>query len=66
MGYEDLEAGDEVCQGHALVALPLLEQLGVINEDDEVLAIALVTLVVNLGLAGLASSHLCGCFWGEV
>lgn len=47
MRHEDLEGGDEVCQGDRLVALPLLVGLDVIDEDDEVV---LVALVVDLGL----------------
>ncbi|KAI6754273.1 hypothetical protein HG530_012787 [Fusarium avenaceum] len=53
---EDLERGDEVSEGDALVSLPLLVGLNIIDEDDEVVA----ALVVDLGLLSLAASH-CGC-----
>jgi hypothetical protein len=47
------------CEGHALVLLPLLDGLGALDEDDEVLALA---LVVALGLGGV-SAHV-GCCGG--
>lgn len=53
---EDLERGDEVSEGDALVSLPLLVGLKIIDEDDEVVA----ALVVDLGLLSLAASH-CRC-----
>lgn len=56
MSNEDLERGDEVSEGDALVSLPLLVGLNIIDEDDEVVA----ALVVDLGLLSLAASH-CGC-----
>lgn len=43
-------------QGHAGVAEPLLVGLDVVDEDDEVVRVA---LVVDLALGGLAASH-CG------
>ncbi len=54
MGEEDPEGGDKLGQRDALVALPLLERLGVVNEDDEVVKLA---LVVDLGLGGFAAGH---------
>jgi len=60
VGYEDAETGYEVCQRDALVAQPLLVKVGVVDENDEVLAVTLVTLEVNLGLGSLASSHFGG------
>jgi len=54
---EDLVGGDEVGQRDRLVRLPLLEQLGILNEDDEVVLLA---LVVDLGLVGLAANHFGG------
>lgn len=59
MGDEDLEAVDDLGEGHALVLLPLLHGLGALDEDDEVLALA---LVVALGLGGV-SAHV-GCCGG--
>jgi hypothetical protein len=56
---EDLERGDEVSQRNALVGLPLLVGLDIVNEDDKVIA----ALEVDLGLLSLAASHcegLCG------
>jgi hypothetical protein len=58
---EDLEGRDEVRHGDALVALPLLVGLDVIDEDKEVIVLA---LVVDLGLSGLAASHLECLVWG--
>jgi hypothetical protein len=55
VGQEDLERGDEVSQRDALVALPLLVGLDIVNEDDKVIA----ALEVDLGLLSLAASH-CG------
>lgn len=55
MCQEDLEARHEVSQGNARVTtLPLLVQVDIINKDDKVI---LATLVVDLGLDGLAASH---------
>jgi hypothetical protein len=59
VGDEDLEAVDDLGEGHALVLLPLLHGLGALDEDDEVLALA---LVVALGLGGV-SAHV-GCCGG--
>lgn len=55
-------------QRHALIALPLLVGLDVINEDEEPLAAA---LEVDLGLLSLAASHCidvvcCGGWKGRV
>lgn len=45
-------------QGNGLIALPLLVQLGVFDEDEEVVVGA---LVVDLGLLSLAANHFdCG------
>jgi hypothetical protein len=50
---EDLERGDEVSQRDALVGLPLLVGLDIVDEDDKVIA----ALEVDLGLLSLAASH---------
>jgi hypothetical protein len=42
----DLEGTDNLCQRNGLVGLPLLCLLNIVNEDDEVLRLA---LVVDLG-----------------
>lgn len=55
MDREDLERRDEVRQGNALVALPLLVVRLVINEDEEGFVIALEADLVN---DSLAASHL--------
>ena len=60
MCNEDLECGDEVGHGNRLVSLPLLVRTNVIDEDDEVLVLA---LVVDLVLGSLAAGHCDGC-WG--
>lgn len=51
---EDLEGGNEVRQRHRLVTLPLLVQLGILDEDEEVVCL---TLEVDLGLLSLAANH---------
>jgi hypothetical protein len=61
VGDKDVEAGDEVSHGDALVRQPLLVQVDIVNEDEEVVVLA---LEVNLGLGGLSSSHLGGCCGG--
>ena len=57
MGDEDLERADDLRERDALVGLPLLCRLDVVDEDDEVLVLA---LVVDLGLLNFASGHDCG------
>lgn len=42
VGNEDLEAVDNLSKRDALVLLPVLDCLAALNEDDEVLALALV------------------------
>lgn len=42
----DLERADDLCQRNGLVGLPFLCLLNIVNEDDEVLRLA---LVVDLG-----------------
>ena len=58
MNGEDLEGGDEMRQGDALVTLPLLVGLLIIHEDDEGLVVALEADLVNLSLA---ASHFVWC-----
>jgi hypothetical protein len=60
VGDEDLEAVDDLSERHALVLLPLLNGFGALDEDNEVLALA---LVVALGLGGV-SAHV-GCVGGD-
>lgn len=55
VGEEDAERRDKVSHGNALVSLPLVVRLDIVNEDDEVIVAA---LVVALGLDGFAASHL--------
>ena len=59
MGDEDLEAVDNLSKGNALVLLPVLDGLAALDEDDEVLALA---LVVAPYLSGV-SAHV-GCVGG--
>lgn len=54
---ENLESRDEVCHRNGLVVQPLLVGFVVINEDDEVLGVA---LVVDLDLGSLAFRHVDG------
>ena len=59
VGDKDLEAVDDLSERHALVLLPVLNGLDALNEDNEVLAGA---LVVALGPGGV-SAHV-GCVVG--
>jgi hypothetical protein len=54
VGDEDLERGDEVSVGDALVGLPVLESLNIVEEDDEIVSLA---LEVDLALLCAATSH---------
>lgn len=54
MRDEDLEAAHDLGQRDGAIALPLLDGLGVVHHDDEVLFLA---LVVDLGLGGVAAGH---------
>ena len=52
---ENLERRDELSHGHAGIVLPLLVILKVIQEDDEIIILA---LEVDLNLSSFAFSHL--------
>lgn len=52
-----------MCQRNRLVGLPLLVELGVLNEDDEVVLLA---LEVDLSLGSLAANHFDCCGGGGV
>jgi hypothetical protein len=54
VGDEDLEGVDNVCQWNTLVRLPVLQGLSIVNEDDEVVLLA---LVVDLDLLSFTASH---------
>lgn len=54
---EDLESPNHLSERDGLVCLPVVCSLNILNEDDEVLVLA---LVVNLGLL---CWHICG--WVE-
>jgi len=56
VGDEDLERADDLGERDGLVGLPVLCRLYIIDEDDEVLVLA---LVVDLGLLSFASGHDC-------
>lgn len=60
MGDKDLPAADDLSERNALVVLPVLDGLDVVDEDDEVLLLA---LVVDLGLGVVAASHCVGGMW---
>lgn len=60
MSDEDLEAADDLGEGHALVLLPVVDSLDAVGEDDEVV---LVALVVDLDL-GSVSAHVDGVLVG--
>jgi hypothetical protein len=54
VGDEDLEAADNLCKRDARVLFPVLDGLGAVDEDDEILGLA---LVVDLGLGSITASH---------
>lgn len=54
MSDEDLEAGDNLGQRDGAVALPVLDGLGIINKDDEILVRALEE---DLGLSSVSTRH---------
>ena len=56
---EDLPSTDDLRQWNALVLLPILNSLRRVNEDDEVVTLA---LVVDLGL-GIVSTHVGLVVW---
>ena len=51
---EDLEAAHHLSQGDRAIALPILDGLGIVDEDDEVLVF---TLVVDLRLGCVTARH---------
>jgi len=59
VGNKDLERADNLCQWDGLVSLPALRSLRVINEDDEVVLLA---LEVDLDLDCFSASHDCELF----
>ena len=58
VGDEDLPSTDDLRQWNALVFLPLLNSFRRVDEDDEVVSLA---LVVDFGL-GIVSTHV-GCLF---
>lgn len=56
---EDLECRDELSHGDGLVGLPLVESVDIIQEDDEVVVLA---LVVDLDLLSVSANHF-DCRW---
>jgi hypothetical protein len=58
--YIDLKVTNEVSHWYRLVVLPLLVRFDVVDEDNEVVALA---LEVDLGLGNLAFGH--GCCGGR-
>jgi hypothetical protein len=59
---KDLEGTNDLCQWGALIRLPLLESLHVVDKDNEVVFLA---LEVDLGLLCFSSRHDCvlvGCW----
>jgi len=57
VGAEDFERGHEVSQRNALVRLPLVVCVGIVDKDQIVVVLA---LVVDLKLGSLASYHFGG------
>ena len=60
MRNEDLEGAHEMRKRLALVISPLLQLLGAVDEDDEVILLA---LVVDLALSCFTANHLECLFW---
>lgn len=58
MSHEDLPAVQNFSEGNTAVALPLLEDLKVIDEDNEVIG---ATFVENLGGCFVSTGHFEGC-----
>ena len=52
--HEDLPAADDGCEGDRLVILPVPHSLSRVDEDDEVVALA---LVVDLALGFVSARH---------
>ena len=52
--HKNLERRDKVGEGDARVLEPLLVFLGVVDENEEVVVLA---LVMDLGLDGLSTGH---------
>lgn len=59
VGDHDLEARDDLCKRDGAVCFPYLEVFGGVDEDDEVL---LVALVEHLVLLSISARHL--GWWG--
>jgi len=59
VGDKDLESADNLCQWDGLVGLPALCSLCIVNEDDEVVLLA---LEVDLDLVCFSTSHDCELF----
>ena len=57
MGNEDLECTDDLSKRDGLVSLPVVCSLNIINEDNEVVCLA---LEVDLGLFS-SLCHFCDC-----
>jgi hypothetical protein len=64
---KDLEGADNLCKWDRLISLPVLGRLDIVDEDDEVLVLA---LEVDLDLLYVSASHGCdvieGLVWGWV
>ena len=54
---KDLEGGHDLCEWGALICLPLLESLHIVDKDNEVVFLA---LEVDLGLWCFSLGHDCG------
>jgi hypothetical protein len=63
VGDEDFERADDLRQRDALVRLPVLCSLCIVNKDEEILVLA---LEVDLDLVCFAASHDCFCLYGRV
>lgn len=63
VGNKDLERADNLRKRDRLIGLPVLGRLDIVNEDDEVLVLA---LEVDLNLLDVSASHDCDVVEGLV
>lgn len=63
VGDKDLERAHNLCERDRLIRLPVLGRLDIVNEDDEVLVLA---LEVDLNLLCLSASHDCDVIEGLI
>jgi len=64
VGDKDLEAIDNLSEGHRFILPPVSNCLGAFDQDDEVVVLAFEvdSCLVAVAVA-LALDHVYGCFW---